>query len=627
MKSITGFLVLCLVTNYALGQSDINDAPKPVQSLADLRQQLEKILKETGTPGMAVAIVNRDGPEWTAGLGEADISTGRAASAETLFRIGSVSKAFVSFSILKLANEGRLSFEDPVHKLAPGVWFENPWEASDPVRVVDLLEHTTGWDDMHPREFGKDAPALSLSDALNYDHHSRTSRWRPGTRSAYSNSGPSVAAYIVERITGRRFEDYVRENFFEPIGMKTATYFQPSSALLTTLYHRDGRTPYPYWNLLYRPMGAINASANDMAACLQFYLNRGTIKGKVVMPPSSIDRMEIPSRSWAAKEGLRTGYALGNFAMIREGFVYHGHNGAVPGDLTEMEYLPDYGEGYFYSINSGNIDAFTKVGRTIRAYVTRNLEKPTLPPVPPLSASDSEYEGWYRNDSPRVEMTHFLEFLFGLVLIRFQDGKLIAASLAEPHESFIPVTSTQFRRLPNKDAPEPVSTVELLKPNGEGRFIQFGNGKTLKRATTSLAVTQILLSVWFVLAVVSVLLYAPIWLLAGISKRRRRPAERGIRLWPLFAVLAVLTFVVTYALASDEPFSRLGNRTPWSVILFLATILYGVTALGSIIALGRAWKEPVRTSVWSFSVAVTLALLIGLVCLAWWGILGLRTWA
>ena len=97
----------------------------------------------------------------------------------------------------------------PVRKLAPEVWFENRWEASDPVRVVNLLEHTTGWDDMHLHEYAVDAPpSLGLREALDSYHRSRISRWPPGTRMAYCNSGPPVAAYIVEKITHQRFEDY-----------------------------------------------------------------------------------------------------------------------------------------------------------------------------------------------------------------------------------------------------------------------------------------------------------------------------------------------------------------------------------------------------------------------------------
>ncbi|MGA2484351.1 MAG: serine hydrolase domain-containing protein, partial [Candidatus Acidiferrales bacterium] len=160
MKSITRLLLFCLLAIPCFAQSKKDETPKPTQSVEELKQQLEKILKDTRTPGMSVAIVHREGPEWIAGLGKTDVAADRATTPETLFRIGSTSKAFAALSILKLADEHKLSLEDPVHKLAPEVWFQNRWEASDPLRVVDLLEHTTGWDDMHFREYAKDAPGM-----------------------------------------------------------------------------------------------------------------------------------------------------------------------------------------------------------------------------------------------------------------------------------------------------------------------------------------------------------------------------------------------------------------------------------------------------------------------------------
>jgi CubicO group peptidase (beta-lactamase class C family) len=193
--------------------ADRNEAPKPAQSIEALRHQLEKILKDAHTPGASVAIVHRDGPEWVAALGQADVATARPATPETLFRIGSISKGFTSLAVLMLVEQGKLSLDDPVHKLAPEVWFENSWESTDPVRVVHLLEHTTGWDDMHLREYAKGWPAsMGLQQAFDFDHDSRISRWRPRTRMAYCNSGPPVAAYIVEKITHQRFEDFVAQN-------------------------------------------------------------------------------------------------------------------------------------------------------------------------------------------------------------------------------------------------------------------------------------------------------------------------------------------------------------------------------------------------------------------------------
>lgn len=277
-------ILLCACSCSAADKKD-EEKPKPAQSIPELQQQLEKILKDTHTPGASVAIVRKDGPEWIAGLGVADVASGRANTADTLFRIGSTSKAFSSLSILLLKDQGKLTLQDPVHKLVPEVFFENRWEATDPIRIVNLLEHTTGWDDMHLREYAKQAPdSMRLHDGLDYDHSSRVSRWRPGTRMAYCNSGPPVAAYVVEKLTGQRFEDFVQQNLFLPIGMKTATYFEPAAGTATTLYREDGKTPYPYWHILLRPAGSINASAKDMAAYVQFYLNPGFRGGQADRP-------------------------------------------------------------------------------------------------------------------------------------------------------------------------------------------------------------------------------------------------------------------------------------------------------------------------------------------------------
>ena len=624
-KSLLLALVFCLPATFLLAQNKKDETPKPAQSIAELRQQLEKILADTKTPGVSVAIVHRDGPEWIAGLGKSDVATNRATTDQTLFRIGSTSKAFVSLSILKLANEGKLSLQDPVRKLAPEIWFENRWEATDPVRVVDLLEHTTGWDDMHLREYAKDAKGMTLREGLDYYRHSRYSRWRPGTRMSYCNSGPPVAAYIVEKIAGRRFEDYVTQNFFVPIGMNTATYFEQPSPQLTTLYRSDGKTPYPYWNILLRPAGAINASAKDMAAYVQFYLNRGAVGGTAVMPADSIDRMETPTRTWEAQQGLKAGYGLSNYTSFHDGFEYHGHNGGVEGGLTDMSYMPEYGVGYFYSINSANGAAFSKIGDAIRAYVTRGLTRPPVPAAGQLPANAADYAGWYEPAAPRNEFIHFLERLLGMSRVRFAGGNLLLTNLGMVDQPFIPVSGAQFRYLPKKDHPEPVPTAILLKPNAEGRFVFLGG--TMKRIPTALALGQIALTAWFVLAFLAVLLYAPFWTLGGLIEKRRRPAERAMRLWPLIAVLSLLGFVVLFMVSSNDAIARLGNLTFWSFGIFLATLLFAFATLASVVALWRSRKRQIRASVRWFSILATSALLIAAIYLAFWGVIGMRTWA
>jgi len=627
MRHAYAVVVFCLIASLCIAADKKEEKIEPADSIQELQQQIEKILKDTHTPGVSVAIVHKNGPEWISGIGIADVATNKPVTADTLFRIGSTSKAFSSLSILLLTDQGKVSLEDPVHKVVPDVWFDNPWESSDPIRVVNLLEHTTGWDDMHFREYAKQAPdSMGLKEGLDYDHHSRTSRWPPSTRMSYCNSGPPVAAYIVEKITGQRFEDFVKQNLFDPIGMKTATYFQPPAEMATTLYHDDGKTPYSYWHILLRPAGSINASANDMAAYVQFYLNRGTVNGKQVVPAADIDRMESPTSTWGAKDGMKAGYGLSNYWSVEDGFVYHGHDGGVEGGLTDMSYMPDYGVGYFFSINSGSGTAFDKIGKTIRAYITKGLEKPALPPVASLPANAEDYAGWYEPDSPRIELTHFLERIMGLSHIQFHDGKLFLSGLGNRNDEYDPVTGGQFRHVSKKDPPAPIATFELLTVNSEGRFVQDGFGNTLKHVPGWFAISEIVLTVFVLLSIIAILIYAPFWVLGGLSARRRRPAERAMRIWPLIAVLSLLVFVGIFILSSSDLIERMGSLTVWSFGLFAMSLVFAIAVLASLISVLRTGDET-RRGVRRFSIVVTTALVIAALYLGYWGIIGIRTWA
>jgi hypothetical protein len=278
-------------------------------------------------------------------------------------------------------------------------------------------------------------------------------------------------------------------------------------------------------------------------------------------------------------------------------------------------------------MNTANGGAFEKIGKSIRAYVTRQLQKPPLPLVATLPRNADSYAGWYEPDSPRNEMAHFIDRLIGIVRVRFESGELLVTSLSERNQVFVPVTGMQFRLVPKTGLPDPVATVELLTVNAEGRFIQIGGGTTMKRVPAWLAMTEMILTAFFVLAVVSVLLYAPVWILGGLSRKRRRPAERWMRLWPLVAVLSLLAAIVILVLVSDDPATLLGNLTVWSAAFFLATVAFAFASLASALALWRAPKQEVRTLVRTYSMAVTLALLTAAAYLAFWGVIGFRTWA
>ncbi len=586
-------------------------------SIAGLQKKLEKIMADTHTPGLSIALVRRSGPEWIAGLGKADVAGKQPADADTLFRIGSVSKTFATLAILKLAEEGKLSLDDPLHKLAPDVWFQNKWEATDPVRVVDLIAHTTGWDDMPLPEYTERFGNYSdLGKQLDILRAPRVSRWRPGTRMSYSNMGPAVAAYVVEKISHQRFEDYVAANFFEPMGMKTATYFRPA-ARAVTLYHNDGKTPYPYWDISVRPAGSINASAKDMARLVAFYLARGTLDGRQIMPASAIAKMETPTRNWAAQAGLENGYGLANYTSVQEGRLWHGHDGGVLGGLTNMEYLPDAGIGYFFSINTASGEAAYKIGKAVRAYLTLDVPPRRMPKPAALPGNAAAFAGWYQPASIRSAFSQGVMRLLGINLVRIRDGALIVSALGDWKQTYLPVSGALLRR-----DNTPIATMAIL-PEREGRFIQLGIGNTLQQIPTWLAWLELAWVAWLVLAVASVVIYLPCWLIWGIWKRHRKPHERWLRLWPLIALLALAVDVGIGALKGDD-IESLGNFTVWSAGMLLASVVFAAACLAALYSALTA--QGVRRWARRYALAVSLPLVIAAAYLAWWGYVGVPMW-
>ena len=370
-------LSACLLMGLSVLQTlgvETNSGP---HSISELQKAIESILKETKTPGAAIAIVMSNQVEWLAGIGKADVAADLPVTPDTLFRLGSVSKGFVALAALQLQEAGKLKLTDTVRQWVPDVAFVNPWEVTNPVRLVHLMEHTSGFDDMHLREYALNDPAMTLNAALAYGASSRVCRWPPGTRLAYCNSGPGVVAAVIEKASGERFEDYVQKHIFHPLHMDGASYvYTPEvQRRLSKLYRPDGVTPYPYWHVGLRPTAGLNASARDMVNYLRFLLQRGSLDGTELLPAASIERMERGETTPAVKFGRMVQYGLFNYEYIHGPFVFHGHNGAVMGDITQMGYLPGQGCGYVVMINSGSSIAGWRISNLVRDYLRPRLTK------------------------------------------------------------------------------------------------------------------------------------------------------------------------------------------------------------------------------------------------------------
>lgn len=593
----------------------------PPRDDAELQQRLGDLLTSHSIAGMGAVITDRSGPRWIAGIGKANVATSADATPDTLFRVGSISKMFVGLAALKLVSEGKLRLDATVRDLAPEVKFDNRWESTDPVRVVHLLEHTTGWDDLTLKEWAHDDPKpATLQEALDVDPKSRTSRWRPGTRYAYTSAGPAVAAYIMEEITGKTFEAYVAETFFKPLRMPTASFLltPETDKLLTRLYRDDGRTEYPYFHFLMRPSGSLNASPREMSNFLMFLLNRGRLGDTRILDDTALDRMETPTTDLGAQAGLRIGYGLhnGSTLVLDDAFVWHGHNGGLPGTRADLEYMPDAGVGYFFAINGDDDGAFKAIGKLIRAYITKDLTPPALPPAAPMSPEARSYAGFYELAAPREEMLTFAaRLLFTAKIDVTESGLFVKAITSKLRGDYVPTSPTLYRRSKSSAA-----SLALLPPGPEGRMIVI-NGVTMKAIPAWMAWVEILLTPLCLLLMASVPAFALVWIPRRLLGQMKDVKHLSARVWPLLAVVALVGTVWLYQSADV-----LGALSLRSVGFTACTVLFAGFSLVSLVMSVRVPRREVNRGAYLHMLLCAGALSVVTVYLLYWGVIGFRPW-
>jgi CubicO group peptidase (beta-lactamase class C family) len=158
---------------------------------------------------------------WQKGFGIADIKTKEPITTKTLFNVGSISKTFVAYGILKLAKEGRLSLNDDLYKYFPD--FKNAAIAKK-VKLYHLLTHTSGIPDNRPVKEQHDF-YLTAKDQENFAPLKQTDtlQFEPGTKYRYSNPAFNGLALIIEKITGRKWQEYIKDSIFKPAGMTSST--------------------------------------------------------------------------------------------------------------------------------------------------------------------------------------------------------------------------------------------------------------------------------------------------------------------------------------------------------------------------------------------------------------------
>ncbi|CUI08802.1 Beta-lactamase [Janthinobacterium sp. CG23_2] len=244
---------------------------------------------------------------------------------------------------------GRLALDAPLHTIAPEIAFTNPWKQTDPVRVVHLLEHTTGWPDISTRALSKNEAGWSTLQGITFSSPAFISRWKPGMFPVYNNAGPAVAGYAIEKVTGLAFDDYMRTSVLKPMGMESADFSLTSdlASRMAKSYGPDG-VPTPYQHIVLKPAGSLVVSAHELAQLARFYIGRGKVDGRRILTPESVARIERGESNLGARLGFSNAYGLGNAPIADSGITFRGHNGSIDSFTSVLGYTLRNGSGYVW---------------------------------------------------------------------------------------------------------------------------------------------------------------------------------------------------------------------------------------------------------------------------------------
>ncbi|HEY4255780.1 MAG TPA: serine hydrolase domain-containing protein [Candidatus Udaeobacter sp.] len=318
--------------------SSASSATEETNSLPpEVRKKIDdagtKMLSESGVPSASIAVVKDGKLAYTKAYGLADIASHRPATTSMIYSIGSISKQFTAASILLLAEEGKLSLDDPV-----GRWLPNLTRANE-VTIRQVLSMTSGYQDYWPQDYVM--PSMmkpALPEEILKGWAQKPLDFEPGMKSQYSNTNYIAAGAIVEQLSGMSVLNFLHLHVFDPLGMKSV-FDCDSSALqpgAPTRYHRYGLGPA-------RPApkegkgwmfaaGELAMTASDLAKWDISMIDQAILK------PQSYREME---RAELLKNGASTQYGLGVGVSLVNARRVLAHGGEVSGFTAQNAVYPD----------------------------------------------------------------------------------------------------------------------------------------------------------------------------------------------------------------------------------------------------------------------------------------------
>ncbi|MGQ0646412.1 MAG: serine hydrolase [Gemmatimonadaceae bacterium] len=316
----------------------------PDQRYAELASLMERYIghemKDKALPALSIALVDGDRIVWARGFGVEDPQRRTPATAQTVYRIGSVSKLFTDIGVMQLVERGVLDLDAPITRYLPDFRPRNV--SGQAITLRQLMSHRSGLVREPPagNYFETTQPTLARTVAsLN-----RTALvYPPESRTKYSNAAIAVVGYTLERTQRQPFASYLRRAVLQPMGLTSAS-FEPDAALLPRLakaqmWTRHGTTfDAPTFQLGMSPAGSMYATMPELARFMTVLFNGGTGPGGRVLTPETLEQMWTPQFAPAgASSGVGLGFVIGR--MEGQRLVRHG--GAIYGFATELVAMPE----------------------------------------------------------------------------------------------------------------------------------------------------------------------------------------------------------------------------------------------------------------------------------------------
>ncbi len=385
-------------------------ARKDYAAIAEtLKPFIEREMAEKGLPGLSIAIIDDQQIVWAQGFGMADPTERKPATAQTVYRIGSVSKLFTDIGIMQLVERGELNLDAPITDYLPDFRPRNPF--GTPITLRQLMSHRSGLLREPPvgNYFETTEPSLAATVRSLNDTELV---FAPNTHTKYSNAAIAVVGYLLEARSHQPFAKYLKSFVLDRMGLLHSS-FEPDPNLIANLakaqmWTYDGLTfNAPTFQLGMAPAGSMYSTVTDLGHFLSVLVAHGQTNSGALLKPETIEQMWSPQ--FPNPEGH--GFGLGFMVRSVEGHRLVGHGGAIYGFATTLDLLPEEKVGVVVTATKDAANAVTeRIGEeALKLVLAQRADKPlTLPP--PTSAVSAELGrslvGRYKDGDDALDMTY-----------------------------------------------------------------------------------------------------------------------------------------------------------------------------------------------------------------------------